>query len=52
MVGQKPTANPALAGKKRSAGEQKGVVATPSQLRTITAPALPRSNLIEATLFV
>jgi hypothetical protein len=31
--------------------EQKGVVAAPSQLRTIHAPALPRSNLIEATLF-
>jgi hypothetical protein len=52
MVGQKPAANPALAGKKPSAREQNGVVATPSQLRTITAPALPRSNLIEATLFV
>jgi hypothetical protein len=31
--------------------EQKGVVAALSQLRTITAPALPRSNQIEATLF-
>jgi outer membrane immunogenic protein len=31
--------------------EQKAVVAAPSQLRTITAPALPRSNQIDATLF-
>jgi outer membrane immunogenic protein len=31
--------------------EQKAVVATASQLRTITAPALPRSNQIQATLF-
>jgi hypothetical protein len=31
--------------------EQKGCVAAPSQIRTIDAPALPRSNLIEATLF-
>jgi outer membrane immunogenic protein len=31
--------------------EQKAVVAAPSQLRTITAPALPRSNQIAATLF-
>jgi hypothetical protein len=32
--------------------EQSAVVAAPSQLRTITAPTLPRSNQIEATLFV
>jgi hypothetical protein len=31
--------------------EQNGSVAAPSQIRTIDAPALPRSNLIEATLF-
>jgi len=31
--------------------EQNAVVAAPSQLRTITAPALPRSNQIAATLF-
>jgi hypothetical protein len=31
--------------------EPKGFVAAPSQLRTNGAPALPRSNLIEATLF-
>jgi hypothetical protein len=31
--------------------EQNGPVAAPSQLRTIGAPALPRSNQIEATLF-
>jgi hypothetical protein len=31
--------------------EQKAVVAAPSQLRTITATALPRSNQIDATLF-
>jgi hypothetical protein len=31
--------------------EQNGVVAAPSQLRTIDDPALPRSNQIEATLF-
>jgi hypothetical protein len=31
--------------------EQKAVVAVPSQLGTITAPALPRSNQNEATLF-
>jgi hypothetical protein len=52
MIGQKPTATTPLAGKKSLCGEQKGVVATPSQLRTNAAPALPRSNLIEATLFV
>jgi hypothetical protein len=32
-------------------GEQNGAVAPRSQLRTIHAPALPRSNQIEATLF-
>jgi hypothetical protein len=32
-------------------GEQYGAVAPRSQLRTIHAPALPRSNQIEATLF-
>src|SRR5260370_18256331 len=37
--------------KDRFVNEQKGVVAAPSQLRTIGAPALPRSNQIEATLF-
>jgi hypothetical protein len=31
--------------------EQKAVVARPSQLRTIGAPATPPSNQIEATLF-
>jgi hypothetical protein len=31
--------------------EQNAVVAAPSQLRTITAPALPRSNQIDAMLF-
>jgi hypothetical protein len=31
--------------------EQMVVVAAPSQLRTITAPAWPRSNQIDATLF-
>jgi hypothetical protein len=31
--------------------EQNGVVAAPSQLRTVGARALPRSNQIEATLF-
>jgi hypothetical protein len=31
--------------------EQRAVVAAPSQLRTITAPALPRSNQIGAMLF-
>jgi hypothetical protein len=31
--------------------EQKAVVAAPSQSRTITAAALPRSNQIEAMLF-
>jgi hypothetical protein len=44
--------NPRLSGQKsRRPMEQKAVVAAPSQLRTITAPALPRSNQIEATLF-
>jgi len=32
-------------------GEQNGAVAPRSQLRTIHAPASPRSNQIEATLF-
>jgi hypothetical protein len=32
-------------------GEQNSAVASRSQLRTIRAPALPRSNQIEATLF-
>src|SRR5260370_42433948 len=40
-----------LSGKKAIRREQKGVVARPSQLRTIHAPALPLSNQIEATLF-
>jgi len=40
-----------LTGKERFVGEQKRAVAPPSQLRTIQAPALPRSNQIEATLF-
>jgi hypothetical protein len=31
--------------------EQNADVAGPSQLRTIDAPALPRSNQIEDTLF-
>src|SRR6266850_3719143 len=31
--------------------EQKGVVAAPSQWRAVAAPALPRSNQTEATLF-
>jgi hypothetical protein len=31
--------------------EPNAVVAVSSQLRTITAPALPRSNQIDATLF-
>jgi hypothetical protein len=31
--------------------EQNAVVAVSSQLRTITAPALPRSNQVDATLF-
>jgi hypothetical protein len=44
--------NPRFSGQKKPAPmEQKAVVAVPSQLRTITAPALPRSNQIEATLF-
>jgi hypothetical protein len=37
--------------KDRRPLEQKTVVAPPSQLRTITAPALPRSNQIDAMLF-
>ncbi len=32
-------------------GEQHGVVASLLQLETIDAPALPRSNQIDATLF-
>jgi hypothetical protein len=46
-----------IAGKAQHSGkiddpmEQNAVVAAPSQLRTITAPALPRSNQIRATLF-
>jgi hypothetical protein len=31
--------------------EQNAFVAAPAQLRTITAPTLPRSNQIDATLF-
>jgi hypothetical protein len=39
-------------GKKvQLAAEQNSVVAASSQLRTMRAPALPRSNQIEATLF-
>jgi hypothetical protein len=45
----------ALAGKRSTkdqiAKEQKGVVASSSQLGTVCASALPRSNQIEATLF-
>jgi hypothetical protein len=37
--------------KTAPAREQNGVVAVPSQRQTITAPALPRSNQIDATLF-
>jgi hypothetical protein len=48
----KHSGKPALSGQKdRPAVEQNAVVAAPSQLRTITAPALPRSNQIDATLF-
>jgi hypothetical protein len=44
--------NRRLSGQKRRRSlEQKTVVAAPSQSGTITAPALPRSNQIEATLF-
>jgi hypothetical protein len=45
-------ANHPLSGQKSvETMEQKAVVAGPSQLGTITAPALPRSNQNEATLF-
>jgi hypothetical protein len=45
-------ANHLLSGRKnRCPMEQKGAVAALSQLRTIYAPALPRSNQNEATLF-
>ena len=37
--------------KKVIASEQYGVVVSPSQLETIDAPALPRSNQSTATLF-
>jgi hypothetical protein len=37
--------------KSRCPLEQKPIVAAPSQSRTITAAALPRSNQIEAMLF-
>jgi hypothetical protein len=37
--------------KLRHPMEQSAVVAAPSQLRIFTAPALPRSNQIDATLF-
>src|SRR5258706_11196649 len=37
--------------KSRDGMEQKGVVASPSQLPGIGASALPRSNQTEATLF-
>jgi hypothetical protein len=37
--------------KDRTIREQNAAVASPSQLRTIGVPALPRSNQIEATLF-
>jgi hypothetical protein len=40
-----------LGKKLRRPMEQKAFVAAPSQLRTITAPTLPRSNQIDATLF-
>jgi hypothetical protein len=46
------TANHPLSGQKTAVRvEQKAVVAGPSQSATITAPALPRSNQNEATLF-
>jgi hypothetical protein len=49
---QSIAANHRLSGQKSSSRrEQKPLVAAPSQLRTITAPALPRSNQNEATLF-
>jgi hypothetical protein len=45
-------AKPRQNGKKTGIrAEQCGVVAAPSQLRTNHAPALPRSNQNEATLF-
>jgi hypothetical protein len=45
-------ANHPLSGQKSGVPmEQKAVVAVPSQLPRITAPALPRSNQNEATLF-
>jgi hypothetical protein len=37
--------------KKAAEMEQKAVVAASSQSRTINAPASPRSNQIEATVF-
>jgi hypothetical protein len=37
--------------KNEVAREQYGAVVAPSQLETIAAPALPRSNQIDATLF-
>jgi hypothetical protein len=43
--------NRPLSGRKIATGGTKGLVAAPSRLRAITAPALPRSNQIEATLF-
>jgi hypothetical protein len=42
---------PGYGQKNRFAPEQKGFVAASPQLGTIDAPALPRSNQIEATLF-
>jgi hypothetical protein len=42
---------PIFRAKKAAEMEQKAVVAAPSQSRTINAPALPRSNQIEATVF-
>jgi hypothetical protein len=51
-VDRRIPANHPLSGQKSVvAMEQKAVVAVPSQLGTITAPALPRSNQNEATLF-
>src|SRR5258708_17264254 len=40
-----------LSGKKAIRREQNGVVARPSQVRTIRGPAFPPSNQTEATLF-
>jgi hypothetical protein len=48
---QSIAANRLLSGKQDGGVEQKAVVAAPSQLRTITAPALARGNQNEATLF-